>query len=174
MRTFTTVKHSSRINGRHSQKDIGLLTGTCDFILYLLPALLSLFSRTKHWALLQGSQRVSRQAARATPLTHSVTGHLMQSPCTPKLSNQGVKPSRVKDGRVWVEVGCSECPIVVRGKSRSSAFLLDCSLRVQFVRKLIFGRICNSPKCWRWRTVGRPPSHSVSILRVGNSYKLEL
>ena len=168
MRTFTTVKHSSRVNGRHSQKDIDLLTGTCDFILYLLPALLSLFSRTKHWALLQGSQRVSRQAAKATPLTHSVTGHLMQSPCTPKLSNQGVKPSRIKDG-----VGGDVSGGWVLRMSKASQPRLHCrrgqiTLFGLFAWLQLKGPICKKVdfqchlrllKYWRWRTVGRPPSH---------------
>lgn len=48
MRTLTTVTYSSQVDGRHSQKDIDLLTGTCDFMLYLPPALLSLFSRAEH------------------------------------------------------------------------------------------------------------------------------
>lgn len=51
MRTLMTVTYGSQVDGRHCQKDIDLLTGTCDFILYLPPALLSLFSRanSEHW-----------------------------------------------------------------------------------------------------------------------------
>lgn len=47
MRTRTTVTNSSQVDGRHSQKDINSLTSTCGFILYLPPALLTLFSRAK-------------------------------------------------------------------------------------------------------------------------------
>lgn len=47
-------------------------------------------------------------------------------------------------------------------------------LKGPICEKLIFSLICNSSKYWRWRNVGRPPSHSVSIWRVGNSCKLEL
>lgn len=70
MRTLTTVTNSSQIDGRHSQDTDSL---TSDFILYLPPALLTLLSRAKLWALVQGLQSVGRQAVRTTAQTFSVT-----------------------------------------------------------------------------------------------------
>lgn len=52
--TLTNRTNSSQVDGKHSQRDIDLLGGTFDLILYLPPALLSLFSRAKLWALAQG------------------------------------------------------------------------------------------------------------------------
>lgn len=107
MRTLTTVTYSSQIDGRHSQKDSDSLTS--DFILYLPPALLTLLSRAKLWALVQGLQSVSRQAVRTTAQTYSATAFTVEPLYPQAIPNQRVAPSRVKEVRV-----CKGAPMLQR------------------------------------------------------------
>lgn len=108
MRTVTTVTYSSQVDGRHSQKDIDLLTGTCDFILYLPAALLSLLSRAEHRVLVQGFYRDT--AGRATSHTHS-DWPLNVAPLD-LLTIQSASKTIKSTGKeyVGVEEGCSDVP----------------------------------------------------------------
>lgn len=100
MRTLTTVTNSSLIDGRHSQDTDSL---TSDFILYLPPALLTLLSWAKLWALVQGLQSVGRQAVRTAAQTFSVTAFTVES-----LLPQGIQLGSHSINSV---LGCANAPM---------------------------------------------------------------